>query len=202
VQGIWELPYLHDHAIAANIYCNLLSGISSVAHDYLGYRGLLLLFDESESAVKADTFYRREKAFNFLQGLARVANNIEGIDGPPHLAGLAYSRMDNGERVPFSYQVPSHLKIAFAITPGSEYYLPYELRSSERLELSSLALDELAEVFNGIIHTYGEAYGLTSLSASRSEVLQRFSHLTDTTRRFVKGTVEIADIARFAKAPH
>jgi hypothetical protein len=196
VQPGQDLPNLYDHAKAANIYTNILSGLSSAAHNYLGYRGLLILFDESESAVTAETYYRQEMALNFLRGLTKVAENEEGIDKHPEATGLSYSRMGGRQGVPFAHQIRSHLKIVFAITPGCEYLLPYELRCCSRLELASLSKNTLLEVFRSIVQLYGKAYGLTSLPASNKELIKRYSHISDTTRRFVKGSVEIADIAR------
>ena len=193
----WDLPNLYDHSTAANIYTYLLSSLSWVAHNGMGYSGLLVLFDESESVAMAGSGYRREKASNFLSALARVANNDHGIDGRPSSTGLIYSRMDRGASVPFAFRLPSRLKLLFAVTPGFEGWLPCELRWAPSLSLTPLSRSAYDEIFSGVLRLYGEAYGLTRLPASVSEVHKRLQELGGTTRQFVKGSVEIADLARF-----
>jgi hypothetical protein len=71
-----KMPKLHEAQTAANIYCNLISGLGWAARNVLNLQGILLLLDEAEGIDPAwYTTYQFGKATNFLKGITLMAFN-------------------------------------------------------------------------------------------------------------------------------
>ncbi len=199
---------LYDHSTAANIYCNILSGLSRLLVEALGVRGLLLSFDEVETAeVRAYAWYW-PRSLNFLRALVRIASDDDDLLDEPVVRGvtgyegtrshLVYS----GHRrdVPYLHGIPSHLKVVLALTPGAMFaqargWSP-DLRA---LELAPVGDAPLRELFRHLQAAYREEFGVAIDATAREWVFRTACERAgpDATRTIVKGLVEALDIARF-----
>ena len=113
-----NLPGLYDFTTAANIFCNLLSGLGWAAVNGMGLKGLLLLFDEAETIEQHYYQYQLNKSYNFLRALIRTANNEAELRSAPERVDLDLDscRMGDGPRIPFLFSECSGLKLVFAFT--------------------------------------------------------------------------------------
>jgi len=201
-----RLPPFYDHQTAANLACYLLSGLGALLAAAFDLRGLLLLFDEVETAPDTRYPYERLHAKNLLRGLTltacdddvlltesvqRVGNASVGAE-----TGLLYSG-HLGLRYLFS--VPCHLKCLFAVTP--ETLLPVFRgwrQSVPRLGLTPLSDGEIRALFDLVFDLYSEAHGLRlGVDRRPSFDLLRERVGDDNPRLFLKGAVEICDFLRF-----
>ena len=214
-QESWRSPTLFDHSTSANLYCNILSGLSRGATP-LGLKGLLLLFDEAESLDVGATNYQIERGMNFLRGLVLVCksapelredvedyvrtsfswdglrSNLVGHFGA--LSGLQYS----GHRTstPFIWRSPSHLKALFAFAPTHRIGTTF-LSGAEQLEIESLSQDVLKEIFQRMCTIYQEAHGYLPSDSVRQRVYKLLKDgLGDNTRMFMKTAIETMDLRR------
>lgn len=207
-----EAPTLYDHGTAANIYCNILSGLGWIAVSILRLKGLVVILDEGEN-VDSYYYYRYqvEKGFNLIQGLALVANNDRNLLNEsisrdysrPGIGTLFGDKTDliyhGYNQMRYCYRLPAFLKVAFAFAT--------ELADEDTLRLYNLpkydilldALPEkaLREIFNYIFLLYSTAY---NCSEDKSKMGRCFEIVNNRTgrgnRSFVKGSVELLDIKR------
>jgi len=190
----WYLPGMYDYGTAVNIYTYLLSGLSRAAKDVLGLKGLLLLFDESESITQYTYRYELDKSFYYIQALTLMANNDRKLCRFPKVrSDLAYCGV--GPLHPYVYKAPTHVKIVFAMTPATG---PLWLRGEsgvESLELNPLDSVPRSMIRQGIVDLYDRAYhGGSQGGSPRLEFPPDLEELQ--TRKFVKGCVEALDLAR------
>jgi hypothetical protein len=85
-----KLGTLFDHTTAANIYCNILSGLSTLAVRGLGLKGILLMFDEAETSRTYRYRYEWHRALNFFNALSMVANDEHVLEDESVVRGKAY----------------------------------------------------------------------------------------------------------------
>lgn len=194
-------PFLYKTGTAANIYCYILNGISWSAHEILGLKGFLVLFDEAENIIEANYQYQLEKGKNFLRGLFMLAENngdlledkIENIWGSK--TGLRYHML---EQVGFAWKLPSHLKIILASTPSWKDYetiLNIKVAEEKTLNIEPLDEKELKKVSDEIISLYKRAYN-HNLSESEVDKLTKYISNKEM-RSFIKGIIEALDLRRF-----
>ncbi len=191
----WYLPGMYDYGTAANIYTYLLSGISRGACDALGLKGLLLLFDESESIAQYIYQYEVQKSHSFVQALTLTANDDPVLrEFPNRGTDLDYCKVGRSLHR-FIYRVPTHLKIVFAMTPHTG---PLWLRDESGVRSLTLApLEEVPceRICHGVVGLYRAAYGDdVTAKVAAGEVLDAVDGFQ--TRGFVKGCVEALDLAR------
>ncbi len=190
-----ELPGLHDHQTAANIFTYLLSTFGWAAKRLMGLKGLILIFDEAESMHILDG-YQYEKGMNFFRALVNTSlNNKLLLKRPYEIQGLTHG--GHSSDVPFLYKSDSGLKLVFAFTRlWWDHALP-ELNNAARLTLEPISSQALRELQNHISDYYQEAYPSFELPELPTDaILRGIAYRNGNTRKFVKTCVEIMDIAR------
>jgi hypothetical protein len=191
---------MYKAGTAANIYCYILNGISWSAHEILGLKGLLVLFDEAENIIEANYQYQLEKGKNFLRGLFMLAENnsdlleerIENLWGSK--TGLRYHGFG---QIRFAWRLPSYLKVILAFTPPWKDYenkLNIKVTKENTLNIEPLDENALKKIFDKIISLYKEAHNHIDLS----EVDKLIEYIPrGKTRLFIKGIIEALDLKRF-----
>lgn len=204
--GRSSLPTLHDFTTCANLYCNLLSGLGKAA-ELLGLNGLAILLDEAEVAGNVFYWYQYGRGLNFYRGLVMTANDEHELleeevvreDGVSagSLSRLIYS---GHNAVPYSVGIPSFLKVAFALTPGS---LQREFRgyrqSMQTIRVEPLSPDQLWTLFGRICDRFQSVFGVHLGPRSRERMFRILSgsDIAFSTRVFIKAAVEMLDSIRF-----
>lgn len=199
-----ELGTLYDHTTAANIYCNILSGISMLAVRELGLRGVLLMFDEAETSRTYRYLYEWNRAMNFFNALSMVANDEPALEeegvvrGDYYYYGKQTGLIYSGHlSIPYVYQLPTFLKVVFAFTPDfklnfSQGYNIYEI------ELESLSAQQMEYLFYRLADLYEKVYQLQIPKGYRKRLFKLVKATIHTsTRRFIKAMVECLDFYRF-----
>jgi len=187
---------LFDFSNAANIYCYLISALGWAAREALGLKGLLLLFDEAETIGARGHTYQVQRGRHFITALIRMAANNRRLVKHPGITGLPYSR--HASDIPFLYRIPCGVKLLFAFTPEVDWYRISELKRVPLMELESLSVRALREVFEEICKFYREAYDLAGDFNTGGLFTRLRSKRRNHTRTFVKGSVEALDLARFS----
>ncbi len=201
--------FLYDHRTAANIYCNLLSALSVAMVEFMGLKGLLILVDEAE-VIRAQRYqYQVEGALNLMRGLAMVSNDdpvfleekvvrIEGAYKGKE-TGLMYSGFMPGVR--YIHQVPTYMKIAYALTPTEVPGFHKMRQQMPVIHLSSLKRSDIEALFRQLVNTYKEVYDLVLDKQWQNRLLLEALDLFDPgvhpLRLLVKSLVEAMDIMRF-----
>lgn len=208
-----HMPRLYDTQVAANIYCNIISGLGWAAANILNMKGLLILFDEAESLDKSwYTSYQFKKSENTLRGLIMMANDdidcrIESI--VPLTSGYGRSAGQYGEKTnlqycgqsrryyPFLWEAKSHVKMIFSFVPGMIDAMSKNLslflyfNEIPQIQLDHLQEKDYHDLYKKILSVYATAYDY-------STGLDFFNYLPkNKTRTFVKSTVEALDLFRF-----
>ena len=208
-------PRLYDNAPAANIYCNILSGIGWAASQGLGMKGFLLLFDEAEILNSTLSYtYQRESGDNFLKGLLMTVQSDSSLladhkmrrsDGGIYgtVSGLRYPV--HASHITYLYRQPSFLKMIMTFTPIPELYgggreIWRILNNEPSMRILSPDLAALREALVHVCSLYEKAYGFTLSDSGQSkvtEIIYNHDYLRSSTRRFVKASIEALDILRF-----
>lgn len=205
VNGAYRgLPALYNHGTAANIYTNLLTGLGWFCqHPKLGLKGLLLIFDESETLFGYQTRDSSVKSFNFLDALLAVTDNDPSMLSIP--PGGSFITSSHAWDIPFLYQPRSGLKLALAFTNLSLYSAPTAFWGSpiattvERITLQPLDNDALYHIFEKVRGFYRQAYRFKSDSLPLDMIFQRVLEQTEhygSLRMKIKGFVEALDLLR------
>lgn len=192
-----DFPALYDHTTAANIYCYLLSGLGSLlCSAALKLRGLLILFDESETLYAAGGQLAVDRSVNFLDALIATSYGYPRMLKPARETNFKYS--GHASHIPFLYQKPSGLKLVFAFTSDEQLEVSSRLCSLTSLSLNSLEPRDLALMLKRLIELYHTAYGqhFIDSTVARFGKLLSSSQLLNT-RAMVKSAVEALDICRF-----
>lgn len=200
----YEMAPLYDHTTAANIYCNILSGLGLLLVKELGVRGVLLLFDEAETSRTYRYIYEWTRAMNFFNALSLVANDEPELEGEEIVRGKEYyfgkkTRLiySGFNRAPYIYKLPSFLKVAFAFTPDFKLAFTRGLNIYE-IELESLPVQLMESLFYRFIELYEGMYHLNMTGRRRRRLLEFIkAHSFHSTRRFIKAMVECLDFHRF-----
>lgn len=197
---------LYDYSTCANIYCNILSAAARAASEVLGMMGLVVLLDEAEVARSVMYRYQAQRGMNFFRGLVLTANDddilldealvrAETLVGEQ--SGLIYSAHNP---VRYTTGIPTGLKVAFALTPGTlqdEFSRTRE--TITRVQVDVLSMDQLRELFRKICLTYEVTYGVR-LETKKRDRLFRLLYTADriqSTRTFIKAVIEALDYVRF-----
>ena len=205
-RGCESRPTLHDYSTCANIYCNLLSALGRAAVEVAGLAGLVVLLDEAEVARSVMYRYQAARGMNFFRGLVMTANDDpvlleEGLVRAGVTEG-ADSRLIYSGHNPVRYTagIPSHLKVAFALTPGS---LQDEFRrcreSIQVIPLDVLSMDQLRDLFGRVCDRFESVCGVRLLQRDRDRLFRLLasSDRVTSTRAFIKAAIEALDYIRF-----
>ncbi len=197
---------LYDYSTCANIYCNILSATARAASEVLGMTGLLVLLDEAEIAGNVMYRYQAQRGMNFFRGLVMTSNDddvlmdedlvrAETLVGEK--SGLIYSAH---HPVRYTTGIPTSLKVAFALTPGTlQEEFSQARETMTRVQVDVLTMTQLRDLFRRICATYAATYGV-KLDAARRDRMFRMLHTTDrvqSTRTFIKAVIEALDYVRF-----
>lgn len=204
--GRAQLPTLHDFTTCSNLYCSLLSGLGQ-ACELMGLNGLAVLLDEAEVARSVLYRYQFLRGLNFYRGLVLTANDEhvlleeevlreEGVSVGAE-TGLIYS---GHNPVRYTSGIPSFLKVAFALTPGSlqvEFRRYRETISTVKVDVLSEA--QLRDLFQRICDRFQTVYGVGLRPSGRDRLFRLLSASegASSTRGFIKAAVETLDALRF-----
>lgn len=197
------LPNLPDHTTAANVYCNLLSALSSWLSESLGLEGLTLLIDEAEMSRTYRYAYEWSRGVNFFNGLAWVADDDDILDGEEvvrrtcyrgRFSGLVYSGF---LQWPYLWRIPSRFKVVFAFTPGyTRFFEHVHAENLVRLELPSMG--DLMTLFDRLGDAGAKLYGVPAAHpptrACARALVDAYGH---SFRMLIKGFLELIDHRRF-----
>jgi hypothetical protein len=190
---------LSDFGTLPRVYGYLVSGLAQACQD-LGYRGLLLLLDETELFSNLDP-EQRDRAIDVFRVLLAAALPSDGE------ASLDVSEVRKGGRgvirdLPPRFGEDSRLAIALAATPGSasEDFLRETLGEGRVHELTSFGADEYREMADRILALYLDAYPGVSrrvLAALESRVEEWLAtRLPASPREFGRRVVDFLDQVR------
>ncbi len=189
-----DLPGLYNHGTAANIYCNLLSGLGWICRQ-IGLKGLLLIFDEAETLFTRATYTASQSSYNFLEALVAVADNTTGMTEDPETKRYKFAA--HAKDVPFQYRNPSGLKLALAFTDISNLRYSSTLHDVEVLYLEPLGDEALVSVFEEILQLYQKAYRFSNQHLPLEDLYEIVARKAETTRQKIKAFVEALDLMRF-----
>lgn len=206
-------PTLYDHGTAANIYCNILSGLGWMAASVLELKGLVIILDEAENVDQRFYYqYQVEKGSNFIRGLTLVASDEsdlldERILRAEHRPGIGTCFGEKTDliyhgfnQIRYCHQLPSFLKVAFAF---STEYAESDVLGLSGVPIYDILLEELSEeslreIFDHICLLYNSAYDFPKAVSDTSrcfEIVRGRARIGN--RSFIKGSVEIHDLRRF-----
>ena len=203
------LPPFYDHQTAANLACYALSGLSRLLVEAFGLRGLLLLFDEVETAPSTRYGYERAHSKNFMRGLVLVSCDDDALldeDITMEQGGFVGSetRLLYSGHLQSRYlgHVPSHMKTLFAVTPDTMLPVFQGWRTTvPHLAVEALDERELRALFDLTCGLYSEAFG--GDVGPGKETLYRLLRQRvpgDHPRTLLKGAVELLDFTRLYPA--
>ena len=200
----WEyFPGLYDNMKTANIYTYLITSLGAlVAEPRLGGKGLLVVFDESESLNIANTRRSWEMGLNFVNALIASTNGDPKLAQSPALHstwhGLEYSGWATS--LPFLYRVPSHTKCLFAFTSADMLALSPWIAGMGRTELNPLDYEAQRKLKSSLTDVYLRAYGASvdDIDWTRARNVS-FDFDDNLTRYLVKMHIELMDLSRFGK---
>lgn len=189
---------LSDFGTLPRIYGYMLSGLGELARR-CGYRGVLLLLDETELFSNLD-----------VEARARAIDVFRVLMG----AALPQSAMDLSEvrkggrgvirELPPRFGTESHLALALAATPGSasEDFLRHSLGAERVLELRRFGEAQFHEMADRILDLYLEAYPAVHrrvLAALETKTRQWIATgVASSPREFGRRTLDFLDAARHA----
>ncbi len=198
-----------DHTTVSNVICNLLSCLGQIFARLLDLNGFLILLDEVETAQTWLYYYHWQRSLNLLRGLMLTAND------DPVLLEEDVIRLESGRRVGlrsdlvysgfypqirYLQEIPSFLKVVVAMTPGQFTGEFHRWRESvPGIELDEVPLRARLVLLDQIVRTYRAIHGVglsrKEIETCREELLEE--GLDQSTRRFIKGVVELLDFKRF-----
>jgi len=219
-------PGLYDDGKAANIYCNILSGISTAAKR-CGLKGLTVIFDETENVQAPWLYtYQKDRAANFLKGMTLLAKNDQRLVKEPverardhypanqfstlwlRLSPLHYSSSYHyslvGTQTGLTYHSwASHVRYAYCQPSHMKIVFaftptPHSMGEKEEtaIYLSPLTEESKLKITEELARLYSKAY---SFSIKRELVTEIFEKAKSVSllRLFIKGVIEILDFVRY-----
>lgn len=201
-----DRPTLHTYSTCANIYCNLISATGRAAVEALGLQGFLVLIDEAEVANNVLYRYQALRGINFFAGLTMMANDDhvlleEGIVRKDVLTGELTGLVYSGHNpVRYTSGIPSHVKVAFALTPLSLQQEFARVRATmATITLDVLGQNHLRELFERICNRFESVMGLYVPPRTRSYLFNLITTVdrASNTRGFIKAAIELLDFLRF-----
>ena len=191
----WYRPKLYRMGTASNIYCYLINGISKIAKELLGLKGFLILFDEAEFINESDYSYQLGKGKTFLKALTYLSNDKRSLVDEKisrlkfgRTSGLQYCGLPRFNPIRFAWELPSNLKIVFAMTPIDGF-------PGQTVELEVLKKSDLKLIVHNIIQYYKIAYSVEFFNLDIDSFFEKLPK--EKTRKFIKQVIEILDIKRF-----
>jgi len=189
------LPSLFDYGTAANVYCNLISGLGYSAIKYMGLKGLVVFFDEGESI-------NHIRGVNFLKSLTYVTNNIKELTEQPYYSNINYNMgltyALRAKDIPFIYKIPSGLKCIYAFTDDILIQNNKSLGSFDQIDLTNLSDITLKNIQRQLCELYTKAYRIPISPQGISKLLDNFNNNnSNSTRSSIKTIVEFLDISRY-----
>ena len=204
--GEGAYPTLHGYSTCANMYCNLISAMGRAAVEVLGLEGLVVLLDEAEVARNVMYRYQAQRGMNFFRGLVLTANDDpvlveEGLTRNEVVVGDTSGLIYSGHNpTRYTAGIPAHLKVAFALTPGS---LQEEFRRSREsigvIQLDVLSWEQLRDLFGRICDRFQSVTGIGLAPRDRERMFRLLSthDRVSSTRSFIKAAIEALDYVRF-----
>jgi hypothetical protein len=208
-----DLPTMHDHTTASNLYCNLLSFFGYAAKTWCGAKGLLLLLDEAEMVTAVRWHQQIQRGLDFITGLSLAANLDPRLSEEPvvkeeglHIyrglnTGLVYS--GHLKALPYLHPLARDqrtLKVIFAVTPTDLMRDLVERHDFDAMDLEPLPRAALETLFDRFTRHYREVLGVPVGRREMDRIKRAlFGDLAvhGTQRRFIKGMVEAMDYLRF-----
>jgi len=203
-----DFPQMPDTQTAANVYCNILSGLGWSAKNILGLRGIIILFDEAE-CVDPSWYNHNQfvKALRFLKAIILMSNNDEKLledctfSSTSRELGLEYF---GGSRIkyPFLWEHESCIKLIFSFVPEmlecmkTDTKLYSLINKIPEINIDTLEDQDLQHLLEEVILVYKDAYDFTI----KDDIFPYISR--NKTRKFVKGAIECLDIMRFNPEMH
>ena len=175
IQRLSRLPLLYDHSTAADHLTYLLSGWAALLRA-MGLPGLILIFDEAETAFHAHLRLERQRGMNTIRGLVDTALNrpytltLENLTKNPDekayvdAHGLVHSGL---KPLPYAYRLPSHLGVILAVTPSTRRWYR-EVREwipeSHRLVLWPFVTADFQRMTRYVVDLYNRVFPEVALS--------------------------------------
>jgi hypothetical protein len=199
------LPPFYEHQTAANLACYLLSGLARLFATAFSLRGLLLLFDEVETAPATRYAYERAHSKNLMRGLTLTSCDDEAlldeaviVEDGEHI-GVETRLVYSGHlQTRYHAGLPSHLKTLFAVTPDTLLPVFRSFRTTvPQVTIEPLEERELRALFDLTCALYKEAYG-GNVGPGREALykLLRTRVPGDHPRTLLKASVELLDFTR------
>lgn len=189
------LPPLYPYQNAANIYTNLLTGLSYACR-MVGGRGLVLLFDEAEFLNGPFTAYQLARGRNFLDAIVRCVKEDSEIAEKPISTGLDFTR--SARETSFLFRRGADLKVLFAFADSDIADTSSQLKSAHQIKLEPLDSSSYDAALVQVRNLYNQAYN-TDFSSEEGDIQARWAQLQkhmESPRLFFKGCVEMFDLAR------
>jgi ATP-dependent helicase Lhr and Lhr-like helicase len=200
-------PPMYRDMTSANVYCNIISSVGHAIVNSENCKGLLLLFDESESLDTAFyTGHRERMGWNMVRALDMMSNNDtrllhekNGIDTNLGNYDGVYSNLrysGHCPKIPYIFKEQGNIKSVFCITPVPQIENRDPFNKMPSIKLSHLNNDQLYEIFNNVNKLYLEAYkfrpyGIDHKNGTLKQLYGRG------TRTLIKGSVELLDLLRY-----
>lgn len=218
IKGDYKNDYsglcLYEDGTSANIYCYILSGISS-ASKKCGFKGMIIFFDEAENIEGPWlTKLQKDRANNFFRGIVMLAQNDQrltserfnevdrGREGKK--TRLIYSRRCDGRGpIYYAYKPDKHsgkinnkLKLVFAST---------NMQNNSETKWSTIKLDILNEdaqkaLIKKIASLYSSAYPISFQEDILEKVFINTNKVyikNNSIRIFIKSIIELLDFIRY-----
>jgi len=195
-----KLPSFLPYYSTAPIVCSILSSLGLI-FKMMGYKGLLLLFDESES-ISTISHYYKDKADNFIKGLKLTALGTERS----FLKNENLAHPTVGMDTNYIFEEHSYLALVFAMTPRPEDSATIfeELITTEwQIELNQIERESFLDLFKKLIEIHSAAYKYKH-SLSELQKKEILTYLFDkkeerfpTTRLMIKFIIEILDLLKY-----
>ncbi len=191
-----KIPALYDFSTAADFYCYIITGLSSIANK-LGLGGLVIIFDEVETLTHIWNYNDYVRGLNFLEGF------IRSIKKDPELITIDNKLVHNRVRpTPYVYNDPAIVAV-FAMTPIHGFRGMDKIMNiiGDRYHLRRFSRPELEVLFQSLYKVYQTAYPEFNVKQARKENVFNAAMKTGSgeLREFIKFSVEAFDWLRLVR---
>jgi len=195
-----RLPSFLANYSTAPIVCNILGSIAFISR-LMGYKGLVLFFDESESISYLSSNYLK-KAENFILGLklASLGQKKSGIENDE----LCHPK--RGVDLNYVFHEPSYLAIIFAMTPRpleQSTVIDEMVEDEWVVPLPKFSRKDFIQMAKRLIEIYYTAYNVKKpitdkqMIAMIDYIFEKKESRFPTIRLMIKSIIEVLDIMRF-----
>lgn len=199
----YRLYALMDHRTLAHLYAYLVGGLAVMARE-VGYRGLVVLFDEAEfyGLLSRSSREFADLLFGYYAGAAL---------GPGRVRFDVYGSFRGGQAVhrsfPPLYREVQNLYCVFAMTEDPEglAFLSAILDPSHFIRLNSLALEHYQELCRRVIELYRRCYPDFTAARQVEKPLGEVVYsgvergAFDTPRQVLKFVLDLLDFSRLCR---